>query len=234
LFTPADQFDHESCVYSGLEISQTSNKREASSDNGISIMAATILKLDTSGRAHGSASRAIVDHLVHQLMQKSPGATVVGRDIARGLPLVDDDWIAAAYADPSTRTTAQRAALGLSDELVAELQAADIIVIGLPMYNFTVPASFKAWIDQVCRARVTFRFSETGIEGLLKGKKAYVVVATGGVPLDAPVDFLTPYVRHILGFVGISDVTVIDAGRLNFEGDSKISKAKSDVEKLAV
>jgi FMN-dependent NADH-azoreductase len=197
------------------------------------IVGTTILKLDSSGRTQGSASRAIVDHLVATLIGQSHGATVISRDVSRGLPMVDDDWIAAAFAEPSARSSAQREKLKLSDELVAELQAADIIVFGLPMYNFTVPAAFKAWIDQICRARVTFRISETGIEGLLKGKKAYVVVATGGVPVGAPVDFLSPYVRHVLGFVGISDVSLIDAGRLNSEGESKIAKAKADAEALA-
>jgi FMN-dependent NADH-azoreductase len=84
-------------------------------------------------------------------------------------------------------------------------------------------------IDQIARVRVTFRYSGTGIEGLLKGKKAYVAIATGGVPLGAAVDFVSPYVRHILGFVGINDVTLIDASRLNFEGETKVTRAKAEV-----
>lgn len=190
--------------------------------------ATTILRIDASGRSEGSASRAITGHLVETIRAEQPGAAVITRDVSRGLPMVDGAWIAAAYAEPSARTAADRAKLALSDELVAELMAADIVVIGLPMYNFAVPASFKAWVDQIARARVTFRYSETGIEGLLKGKRAHVVVATGGVPLGSPVDFVSPYVRHILGFVGITDVTIIDAARLNFEGEAKIAKAKAD------
>ncbi len=187
----------------------------------------TVLRIDSSARTQGSISRAVLDHLVAELAAQPGHASLITRDIAKGLPMVDGAWIEAAYTDPSARTPAQRDKLALSDSLVAELEAADTILIGAPMYNFSVPAALKAWIDQICRVRVTFRYSEQGIEGLLKGKRAIVVITSGGVPLGAPVDFVTPYIRHVLGFVGITDVTVIDAGRLNFEGAAKIDAAKA-------
>lgn len=187
----------------------------------------TVLRIDSSGRSEGSISRTVLDHLVAELAAQPGQTSLITRDIAKGLPMVDGAWIEAAYTDPSARTAAQRDKLALSDSLVAELDAADTILIGAPMYNFAVPAALKAWIDQICRVRVTFRYSEQGIEGLLKGKRAIVVITSGGVPLGAPVDFVTPYIRHVLGFIGISDLTVIDAGRLNFEGAAKIDAAKA-------
>jgi FMN-dependent NADH-azoreductase len=186
----------------------------------------TILKVNTSGRHAGSMSRDIVEDLVAALRERH-GGMVVSRELSGGVPMVDDGWIRAAYTDPDKRTPADADSLALSDALIGELQQAEAIVIGLPMYNFTVPASFKAWIDQICRARVTFQYSEKGFEGMLKGKTVYAVVTTGGVPLDSPVDFLSPYLRHIFGFVGITDVRIIDAARLNFEGDAKIAAAKA-------
>ena len=122
----------------------------------------------------------------------------------------------ANFTDPAVRTDAQRETLSGSDVLVAELKAADQIVIGAPIYNFSIPAALKAWIDQVARARETFRYTEAGPEGLLTGKTAWLVIASGGVPMDSAMDFATPYLRHVLGFLGIVDVRVIDASRWDF------------------
>ena len=139
---------------------------------------------------------------------------------------------AANLTPDDERTPSQRERLAESDALIAELEAADVIVIGTPMYNFGIPATLKAWVDQVARARITFRYTENGPVGLLEGKKAYVVLATGGVPVDAPVDFATPYLRHALGFIGIKDVEVIAADRLNFRGDEAIDAARATIAEL--
>lgn len=109
------------------------------------------------------------------------------------------------------RTPAQHAELLQSDALVREVQEADILVIGLAVYNFSVPAAFKAWIDQVVRSKVTFHYAENGPEGLLENKKAYVVIASGGTQVGSDIDFFSAYVRHILAFIGITDVTFIDS-----------------------
>ncbi len=191
-----------------------------------------ILRLDASMRKNGSASRELVDHLVFGLQNASPGASVVTRDLAKGIDFVSEEWIVANFTDPAERSARQRDTLGLSDACVAELKAADIIVIGLPIYNFGVPAAFKAWIDFVCRARETFAYSEHGPKGLLENKQAYVVMVSGGTDIGGPADFASAYVRHVLGFIGITEVKFIAAGRLVFECDERIAAAKNEIDGL--
>ena len=125
------------------------------------------------------------------------------------LPQIDETWVAANFTPAADRSEAQNARLAQSDALVAELQAADTIVIGLPVYNFGVPAALKAWIDLIARAGVTFRYTAEGPEGLLTGKKVIVAFASGGVQLGSDYDFASTYLRHVLGFVGLTDVSII-------------------------
>ena len=192
-----------------------------------------ILRIDTSMRHTGPVTRALTDKLVARLRAASPGSEVTVRDLAAGVPLVNEAWIGANFTDPAERDDAQRAALAHSDELVAELKAADTLVIGLPIYNFGVPAAFKAWIDMIARARETFRYTETGPEGLMTGKRALVVVASGGVPVGSAADFATPYVRHVLGFIGITEVEFISADSLMSGADAAIANAEARIEELA-
>lgn len=173
---------------------------------------ARILRIDASARTDGSVSRDLTDRLVQRLAGASGEVTI--RDLAETAPdFVDADWVGANFTAPEDRSQAQRRTLADSERLVQELEAADHIVIGAPIYNFSVPAVLKAWIDQVARARRTFVYTQTGPKGLLDNKTAWLVVASGGTPVDSEIDFATPYLRHILGFLGISDVRVIDAGR---------------------
>ena len=190
----------------------------------------TILRIDASMRKTGSASRELTDYLMSKI---SGDAQVVLRDLADGISLVDAAWIGANFTDPSERTDAQKAALAQSDACVAELRAADIIVIGLPIYNFGTPAAFKAWIDMVCRARETFAYSSDGPKGLLENKKAYVVAVSGGTEIGGAVDFATDHVRHVLSFIGITDVTYIVADRLVSQRDEQMAAAKQTIDKLA-
>jgi FMN-dependent NADH-azoreductase len=192
-----------------------------------------ILRIDTSMRHTGSVTRALTDKLVARLRAASPGSEVTVRDLAAGVPLVNEAWIGANFTDPAERDDAQRAALTHSDELVAELKAADTLVIGLPIYNFGVPAAFKAWVDMIARARETFRYTETGPEGLMTGKRALVVVASGGVPVGSAADFATPYVRHVLAFIGITEVEFISADSLMSGADAAIANAEARIEELA-
>ncbi len=170
--------------------------------------APTILRIDASMRTEGSVTRALADdHIARQ-----PGARVIRRDLAAlALPFLDAAWIAANFTEAAQRTPEQVAALALSDSLIEELRAADEIVIALPVYNFGPPAALKAWFDLVLRARVTFRYGPDGPEGLLKGKRATILVASGGTRVGSPVDFATPWVRHALGFMGITDVEIVAA-----------------------
>jgi len=122
-----------------------------------------------------------------------------------------------------------RETLGYSDELVDELKNADTLVIGVPVYNFSIAATLKAWIDMIARARLTFRYTENGPVGLLEGKKAYLVVATGGVPVGSPMDFATPYLRHALSFVGIIDVEIVAADGVNNNAEESMDRARAHI-----
>ncbi len=188
-----------------------------------------ILEVSASGRRGDSVSRQLTADVINALEDRYGSASVVKRDLNDGIGFVDETWIAANFRPADERTASERERLAESDRLVAELEAADVIVIGAPIYNFGVPATLKAWVDQVARARVTFRYTDAGPEGLLEGKKAYVVIASGGVPVDAAVDFATPYLRHALGFLGIHDVEVIAADRLNARGAEAVDEARRDI-----
>jgi FMN-dependent NADH-azoreductase len=148
------------------------------------------------------------------------------------MPFVNEAWISANFTAEEERSEEQRATLNFSDKLVEELQAADVLVIGSPIYNFGIPASLKAWVDMIARARKTFRYTENGPEGLLEGKKAYVVIASGGVAVDSPVDFATPFLRQALRFVGITDVEVIAADQLGINAEESIDSARAQIADL--
>ncbi len=194
-----------------------------------------ILRVDSSGRGGGSSggsvTRELADLLIQGLVDRQP-ARIATRDVAKGLPFVDAHWIAANFTDPDQRDDAKRAALAQSDALVREVVEADLLVLGVPLYNFGVPASLKAWIDQIARARVTFRYTEQGPEGLLKGKKAYLVVASGGTQVGGAIDFATPWLRQVMGFLGITDVEVIAAERQMIQGDSAREQARARIAEL--
>jgi FMN-dependent NADH-azoreductase len=192
-----------------------------------------ILHINASMRHTGSVTRALTAKLVARLGAASPAARIIHRDLAKGVPLVDEAWIGANFTDPAERDSAQREALARSNELVAEIKAADILVIGLPIYNFGLPAALKAWIDMTARARETFRYTETGPQGLMTGKRALVVVASGGVPVGSAADFATPYLRHTLAFMGITDVEFIAADQLMSGAEAAISSAEDRIAQVA-
>lgn len=191
-----------------------------------------ILEVQASARAAGSMSRALTADLIAALEDRYGAAEITRRDLAQGLPFVDEAWVAANLTPAEERTSTHHQILSRSDDLVAELQKADVIVIGAPMYNFSVPAVLKAWIDMIARARLTFRYAENGVEGLLKDKKAYVVVPSGGVPIGTPADFATPYLRHALGFVGITDVEFIGAQGADRGNDEALDAARERIADL--
>ena len=170
-------------------------------------MTQTVLHIDASVATETSRSRAASKAEVAAI---SP-SKVIRRDlVADPLPFIDNTWAEARLKPRDTLTDADKSVLALSDKLVAELQAADTIVIGMPIYNFAAPASLKAWMDLVARPKVTFHYTENGPEGLLAGKKAVLAVASGGVPVGSDMDFASRHLTHFLNFIGISDVTVLD------------------------
>lgn len=191
-----------------------------------------VLEVSASGRLNGSASRELTTDLIAALDDRYGNVETVRRDLAQGMPFVDEAWIDANFTPKDARTATQRKALAFSDELVEELKNADVLVIGVPVYNFSIPAALKAWIDMICRARLSFRYTENGPEGLLGGKKVYLVVATGGVPIGSPMDFATPYLKHALAFVGITDVEIIGADKLNSQREETMDAARARIAKL--
>ncbi len=191
----------------------------------------TILMINSSGRAAGSVSRALSQRLATRLVATT-GATLTERDVATGLPLVNESWIGSNFTPKPERTAEQRVTLAMSDTLVAELRAADILLIGMPVYNFGIPAALKIWVDMVCRVGETFRYGAAGPEGLLTGKRAYVTMASGGVPLGAPVDHASPYLTQVLNFIGITDITYIAAAGTGDE--TVVQAANAEIDALSI
>jgi FMN-dependent NADH-azoreductase len=172
--------------------------------------------------------------LTHRIVDRFERAQVTTRDLATPLPQIAEDWIGANFTPAADRTAAQAETLRLSDTLIEEVKAADVLVIGLPIYNFGVPAALKAWIDLVARAGVTFQYSPTGPKGLLAGKRAIVAVASGGTEMGSDIDFATGYIRHVLGFIGITDVVFVAADRLSRDADATLAEAHLAVQTLKI
>jgi FMN-dependent NADH-azoreductase len=181
-----------------------------------------------------SISRGLGQSIVDGLAAKT-GASITTRDLsADTLPFVSAERFAANLTPVAERTPAQAELAAIADTLIAELQAADTIVIGSPIYNFGPPASLKAWADLVARAGTTFRYTATGPEGLLTGKKAYIAIASGGTPVGAEFDFMSRWLTFFLGFLGITDVEIVAAdGIMGADGEAKIAAAKDAAERLA-
>ncbi len=198
---------------------------------------ANVLVLNSSVLGDGSVSRVLVEEVVHRLLETSPDATVVHRDLGTSpVPHLTTANIAGVKGVPAT--DAELAARALSDELIAELRDADTIVIGAPMYNFSIPSGLRAWFDYVLRAGETFNYSEAGPQGLLTGKRAIVIESRGGFYSEGPaqvVDFQEPYLRHLLGFVGVTNVAFIHAEKIGFGPDARaasLADAKAKISAL--
>jgi FMN-dependent NADH-azoreductase len=188
----------------------------------------TLLKFDSSPMGDHSISRKLTTQFAETWLETHPGGTVVTRDLTNlDLAPVNGAWVAAAYTPDAARTSEQRKLLSLSEGLIAELQQADEYVFGVPMHNFSIPSTLKLWIDQVVRAGKTFAYTSSGPAGLLTGKKATLLVASGGAYGEgtalASLNFVTPYLRTVFGFIGITDLTIIAA-----EGTSRLMSGKVD------
>lgn len=184
----------------------------------------TALVITSSALGEASVSSQLVEETVIRLRSHDPALRITARDLGRNpIPHLNiDSATALRGAEPSNE--AQAAARSLSDELIAELRAADTIVIGAPMYNFGMPSTLKAWFDYVLRAGITFRYSESGPEGLLKGKRALVIESRGGLYSEGPaqsMDSQEPHLRNLLGFMGITDVIFIRAEKLAFGPEAR-------------
>jgi FMN-dependent NADH-azoreductase len=178
----------------------------------------TLLQVNSSGRFDGSVTRQVSNALVNLLKQAEPELAINQRELASGLPFIDEQWIAANFTPQDQRNEQHLKALNFSDKLVNELAESNTLVVASPIYNFSIPAVLKAWIDLIARAQLTFKYTENGPQGLLTGKKAFVVAASGGVPIGSEMDFATNYLKQVLGFIGISDVTIIDTSKVFQDG----------------
>lgn len=180
-----------------------------------------ILQINASARATGANSTRLADRITARLLARNPDASVELRDLARHPhPVLDEPALTALFTPAAQRTPEQAARVALDDALIAQVQAADVIVLGVPMYNFGVPVQLKTWIDAIARAGVTFRYTANGPEGLLKGKKVYVALARGGLYRDTPADSQTPYLKSVFAFLGMTDVAFVFAEGLAMGAES--------------
>jgi FMN-dependent NADH-azoreductase len=193
----------------------------------------TILQINSAART-GAQSTLLAGELVTKLQQTNPGAQLVVRDLlADNLPHLDDAVLGAFFTPADQRSAEQQAVVAKSDALIAELKAADIVVIGAPLYNFGVSSQLKTYFDQIARAGVTFVYSENGPKGLITGKKVYIVSARGGKYLGTPNDTQTQYLKSFLGFLGMTDVSFIYAEGLNMGPDAAATAMSAAREAIA-
>jgi FMN-dependent NADH-azoreductase len=177
----------------------------------------TLLEIDSSPLTETSISRQLTAEFVRNWKLANPEGTVITRDLAAtSIPPINAAWVGAAYTPDAGRTPEQRELLRLSDTLIGELETADEYVLGVPMHTFSVPSTLKLWIDQVARVNKTFSYATGSPVGLLKGKKATVVITSGGKydagTAMASFNFVEPYLRTVFGFLGVTDTTFVTAG----------------------
>lgn len=194
-----------------------------------------ILQINASARRVDSNSTRVADSIVARLRSANPEARLTLRDLAGNPhPVLDEAALGALFTPAGKRTPAQTARVALDDALIAEVQAADVLVLGVPMYNFGVPVQLKNWIDAVARVGVTFRYTEKGPEGLLNGKKVYVALARGGRYRGTDADTQVPYLKMVLGFLGMTEVQFIYAEGLNMGAEAaKQGLAEADADLAA-
>jgi FMN-dependent NADH-azoreductase len=195
-----------------------------------------ILQVNSSARAEGSHSSRLATEIVGRLQAAQADTSVTVRDLGRTPhPELNEATLQALFTPDTQRTPDQAARVALDDALIAEIQRADVVVLGVPMYNFGVPAALKNWIDAISRAKVTFQYTEKGPEGLLTGKKVYVVLTRGGQYRNTPADTQVPYLRTVLGFLGMTDVELVYAEGLALGADAEtqsLAAARARIDEL--
>lgn len=198
----------------------------------------TLLQINASLHTGNGHSSKLADQFVAAFQRSRPGTKILKRDVASAdsVPHLNSERFGALIAKPEERSVTQHAVVAYSDNLIDELKQADVIVLGLPMYNFGVPSQLKAYFDHIARVGITFRYTDKGPVGLLTGKKAYVFAARGGLYVGTPLDTQTSYVRDFLRFLGIADVEFVYAEGLNISPQSKeagLAKALAEIARLA-
>lgn len=191
-----------------------------------------ILRIDSSPRYAGSVSRHLTDHMVARLLREYPEANVTTRDLSVDLPLPTEAFVDGSLYSMQSSTPTMQAATQLSDEMVAELLAADVVVLGLPLYNWTIPSTFKAYVDNVTRLGVTFEYVDGVSHGKLQARNVYIVFTSGGTDIGSEKDFATQYAKFWWQTLGIQHVQFIDASGLLFNAEENIRKAEEQIDQL--
>lgn len=196
---------------------------------------ATLLQINSSVFSDNGNSSQLSNEFVQKWQANNPAGKVVVRDLAQNpVPHLDATRIQALFSPAEERTAEQQAVVDFADSLVGEIEAADVIVIGVPMYNFGVPSALKAYFDHLARAGVTFKYTDTGPVGLLRNKPVYILAARGGLYAGQPIDYQTGFLKLFLGFIGLGDVRFIYAEGLNMgQKDDAFAKAKAEIEQGA-
>ena len=196
-----------------------------------------VLIIESSARQQDSFSRQLTQQFIKQWHDAHPADTITVRDLALNpVPHLDANLLGGWMKPEAQRSIDEQASLRRSNELTDELLAADVLVMAAPMYNFAIPSTLKAWLDHVLRAGVTFKYTENGPQGLLVGKKAYVLTARGGIYAGRAADHQEPYLRQVMAFIGIHEVTFIHAEGMNLGGDFQekgLNQAKAQLSELA-
>ncbi|MEN3324176.1 NAD(P)H-dependent oxidoreductase [Mariniflexile soesokkakense] len=191
-----------------------------------------ILNINSSSNIISSISESYSNKVIEQFKNSYPNAVVTKRYTTySGLPFINQEMLNSLLVK-GERTIEQENHLSLSNGLVKEIKEADILVISVPIYNFGIPASLKAYFDLIARAGLTFKYTEEGPEGLLKNKKAFVVVSSGGTEIDSDIDFAGKYIKQFLKFIGITDVDIIKLDQLMFKNDEKLKEANAQIETI--
>jgi FMN-dependent NADH-azoreductase len=196
-----------------------------------------VLVIESSARQQGSVSRQLTEQFIGQWQAAHPADQVQVRDLAvEPVPHLDANLLGGWMTPADQQSVAEQRALALSNTLTNEVLAADVLVLAAPMYNFAIPSTLKAWLDHVLRAGVTFKYTETGPQGLLTGKRAFVLTARGGIYAGSSLDHQEPYLRQALAFIGIHDVSFIHAEGLNLGGEfmeKGLAEAKAQLAQVA-
>ncbi len=191
-----------------------------------------VLQINSSARTTGSHSTRLANDIVKRLGDH----TLTVRDLGKQpLPALDEATLGALFTPADQRTPAQSARVAQDDALIAEVQAADVVVLGVPMYNFGVPAALKNWIDAIARTGVTFKYTDKGPIGLLTGKKVYIALARGGIYRDTPADSQVPYLKAVLGFLGMTDLHFVYAEGVAMGPDAEqkaLASAAAQIDEL--
>lgn len=197
-----------------------------------------ILRIDSSLFPEESVSGQLAEEVIERLQGEYGELNIVHRNLGeQAIPHLDKEWLEALNSSPEGRSEAQQAKMDFSNQLIHELQKADIIILGVPMYNFGVSSAIKAWFDHVARAGVTFRYTSNGPEGLLKNKQAIAISTRGGLHKDKPSDTQIPFVKNFLAFIGISDVKTVYAEGMNMNEtvrEKGLAEARDAIQQITV